>query len=203
MFENERPVLVHVALVANGVLRCGKTHLLRQLRAVRAVTIRALHEPFIHSMVKGHGELRLLLKMAAVAKRWLRLRQQIFRGLGMVGGMASDTADVALVVHGIQSILVLDGRCVASHAAIVNFFRGAAGKHEDFGFVPSTRDVRRAGPVAPLATLVRGAAFRIESGFPVRRLFPAVIDFLVAGLADFQAEVACILALSRFALLGS
>jgi hypothetical protein len=189
MFENEGAMLVHVALVANGVLGCGKTDLLRQFGAVWVVTIRAIHESLIHSMVKGHGELRLLLQMARVAKRRLWLGQQEFGGLGMVGGMAGDAAYVVLVVHGIDGIPVFDGSGVASHTAVVNFFRRPAGKDKDLGLIPSTRDVRGAGAVATLATLVGRSAFAIESGFPVGRLLPAVVDFFVAGLANFSTQI--------------
>jgi hypothetical protein len=61
MLEDERAVLVHVAFVANGVLRSGQTDLLRQFGAVRIVAVGALHKSLVYSMVKGHGKLGLLL----------------------------------------------------------------------------------------------------------------------------------------------
>ena len=42
------------------------------------VAIAALHKPFVHAMMEGHLELRLLLQVAGVAKLGLCLDQQEF-----------------------------------------------------------------------------------------------------------------------------
>ena len=78
VFVYERPLLVGVALEADGILRGGSPHLLGPHRAVHVVAIAALDQPLIHAMMEGHIELGLLLEMAAVAKLGLRLREQKF-----------------------------------------------------------------------------------------------------------------------------
>jgi hypothetical protein len=127
--------------------------------------------------------------MTGVAERGLRLRQQKLGGLGVVGGMAGDAAYVVLAVHGINGIFVFDGRGVARHAAIVNFLCRVARKNKYLRLISAASDVRRAGPMASLTTLVRRATFRIEGGFPVRGLLPSVVDFFVTGLAHLNAQV--------------
>jgi len=60
MFEHERPLLVRVALETDHILRRRRSQLMRSLRPVRIVAVRALHQSFVHSMVERHVELRLL-----------------------------------------------------------------------------------------------------------------------------------------------
>ena len=68
VLKNERPLFVRVAGKTNLVLRRRCAHLLWPRCAMRIVAIRALHQPFVHAMMKGHLKLGLLLQVAAVAK---------------------------------------------------------------------------------------------------------------------------------------
>ena len=76
VFENKRPLLVRVALEANGVLGGRSSHLVGLYRPVHVVAIAALDQAFIHAMMERHIELGFLLEMASVAKFRLRLDQQ-------------------------------------------------------------------------------------------------------------------------------
>ena len=85
---------------------------------------------------------------------------------------------------------------VAGEAAVVDFFRGMIGKDENLRLVAAAGDVGGAGAVAAFTSLMRRTTFRVEGRFPVRSLFPAVVDLLVAGLADLRAEIVGILRLA-------
>lgn len=78
MLEHIRSLLVRMACEADGILRCGCTHLLRLHRSVDIVAIAALDQAFVHAMVERHVELGLLLQVAAKAKFRLALYQQEF-----------------------------------------------------------------------------------------------------------------------------
>jgi hypothetical protein len=72
MLEYERSSLIGVTREAHDVLSRGSANLLRCHRAMRIVTVGALDQAFIYTVVKRHGELRFLLQMARVAKLGLR-----------------------------------------------------------------------------------------------------------------------------------
>ena len=75
VLEDEWSLLVHVAREADGIPPCRRTQLLSEKTAVRVVTIRAVHEPFLNAVMKGHIELRFHLQMAGVAELGLYLDQ--------------------------------------------------------------------------------------------------------------------------------
>src|SRR5580700_7480467 len=122
MLEHKRAPLVRVAREANCILRRGSTHLLRGYRSVRIVAVAALDQTFVHAVMKGHLELRLLLKMARIAKLGLGFYQQEFLGLGVVWRMAGDATHIASCMCGIDCIHVLRATSMASHAAGIDFF---------------------------------------------------------------------------------
>ena len=68
MFEDERALLVGMALEADCVLGGGSADLFGPFGAVHVVAIAALHEAFIHAMMEGHFKLSFLLEMAGVAE---------------------------------------------------------------------------------------------------------------------------------------
>jgi hypothetical protein len=107
----------------------------------------------------------------------------------MVRRMAGDATDVVLAVYRVNGVHVLSATGVAGQATGVDFFRRSRLEDEDLGFVAAARNVVRTWSVAALATLLRGATFRVEGGLPVRRFLPVVIDFLVAGFAGLRPQV--------------
>jgi hypothetical protein len=153
--------------------------------AVRIVAIGALDEAFIYSMVERHIELSFLRKMARVAKLGLSFYQQEFSSFRMMRRMAGNAADVVLRMHRIDGIHVFGASGMARQAAGVDLLRRVILEDKNLGDVPAASNMRRSGPVAAFASLVRRAAFRIERRLPVRALLPAVVDVRVASLADF------------------
>jgi hypothetical protein len=96
VFEYKRSLLVRVAREANRILRRGSPHLMRPHGAVRIVTIGALDEAFIHSMVERHIELSFFRQMARVAQLGLSFCQQEFFCFCMMRRMAGNAAHFIL-----------------------------------------------------------------------------------------------------------
>ena len=134
-------------------------------------------------MMKWHFELGLLLQMAGVTKLGLRLGQQEFFGLRVVRRMAGDATDIVLGVYRVNGIHMLRATRVATQTAGVDFFRGSILEYEYLGLVAAARHVVGSRTVATFATLMGRSAFRIQRRLPVRRLLPAIVDFLMTGLA--------------------
>lgn len=154
VFENKGPVLVDVALEANRILAGGRAHLLGGNGSVRIVAIAALHEPFVHAVMKRHIELRLLLQVAGVAKLGLCFHEQKFLGLCMMRRVTGDAAHVILAVQRVDRIHVLGTAGMAGETAFVDLFGGMIGEDEDFRFVASAGNVGGTGTVTSFASLV-------------------------------------------------
>jgi hypothetical protein len=189
MFENERPLLVRMTLEADRILRRGSPHLFGFHRSVYIVAIAALDQSLIHPVMERHVELRFLLEVAAVAKLGLGLHEQELRFCGVVWRVAGDATDIVLGVHRVDGVPVLRAAGMAGEAAFVDLLGRVILKDKNLGDVSAASDVRRSGPVAALASLVRWAVFGIEGGLPVRTLLPAVVNVLVASLADFCSYI--------------
>lgn len=157
--------------------------------SVHVVAVRALDQAFVHTMMKRHFELGLLLQMATVTKLGLRLGQQKLFGLRVMRRMAGDATDVVLRVSRVDSVHVLRPACVATQAAGIDFFRGSVLERVYLGHVAAPRDVIRPGTMAALAALLGWATLFIQCGLPVRGLLPGVVDFLMTGFAGLGAHI--------------
>ena len=123
MLVHKRPLLIRVALEADGVLRGRGAHLLWARRAVNVVAIAALHETFVHPVMEGHRKFRLFRQVAAVAKLRLGLREHEFLSFRMMRRVAGDAAHAVLRMERIQRVHVLRAAGVAREAAIGDFLR--------------------------------------------------------------------------------
>ncbi len=97
MLIDERTALIYMALQAR---RIGIEGALRHAgvrdaaggtgeRPVRIVTIRTLHEAFVHPVMRGHLKLRADIRVAAVASLILFLGQQKLRRGRMMNGVTT------------------------------------------------------------------------------------------------------------------
>ena len=75
MLKDKRASLIGVTRIANRVLCRRESYLLRRDSSVRVVTVAALNQSLVHTVVKGHAELGLLIKMTGVTKLRLSLYQ--------------------------------------------------------------------------------------------------------------------------------
>lgn len=189
VLEYERSLFIGVAGEADGILRGRSAHLLRPNCTVHVVTIRALDEPLVHTMVEGHFELGLFSQMARVAELRLCFHQQELFGLRMVRRVAGDAADIVSRVDRVDRIHMLRATGVATQAAIDNRFCGNVLECEDLGDIAAAIDVRLAGTMASFAALLGWAAQFVERGFPVRGLFPSSINVVVARFAGFRSNI--------------
>jgi hypothetical protein len=206
MLVHKRPLLIRVALEADRVLRRGSPHLFRAHRAVHVVAIAALHQPFIHPMMKRHVELRFLLEMAGVAKLWLGLDQQKLSLLGVVRRVARDATDVILQMHRVDGVHVLRAASMAIQAARADLLRRCAFKSENLGLVSSAVDMGLPRTVATFAALPRRAFLRIQSGYKVRRILKTLKEpfgwhVCVTRFARFRSNVQRWIRWARVALL--
>jgi len=153
------------------------------------VAVRALDQAFVDAVVKGHLEFSLLRQMASVAKVRLRFGQQEFLRRGVVRRVAGNAAHAVLGMHGIQSVHVLAAARVAGHTSVVDFLGRCILECEDFRNVAPACHMGRPRTVTGFASLMRRAISRVKRGLPVRGLGPIVVDFCVAGFANFCAHI--------------
>ena len=181
--------LIGMTREANGVLRRRGSHLLCPDRSVRVVAVAALNQPLIHAMVKGHAELRLLLKMAGVTKLRLGFYQQEFPGLRMVRRMTGDATDITLRVQGIDGLHLLGAGRMAGQATIIDFLGGMVFENKNLRHVTPAGNVGCPWTVASFASLFGGSPATVVQCFPVWSLFVIVVDILMAGLACIRPDV--------------
>lgn len=191
---DKRALLVGVAFEADGVLRGGHAHLLKERSSVHVVTVAASNQALVHAMVEGHGELRLLREVAGVAKLRLRFGQQEFLGLRVVGRMAGSASHAILRVDGIEGPYVLGAAGMAIQASGVDLRRGRILEHKNLGLVPAAIHVRFSRAVTRFTTMPLRPFPGVERGHKVRRIFVRLEEtfgwhILVACLADFGAYV--------------
>jgi len=161
VLKHERTSLIGVARVANRILRRRGSHLLCRYRSVRVVAVAALNQPFVHPMVKGHAELRFLLKMTGVTKLRLSSYQQEFLGLRVMRRMTGDATDIALGVLRINRIHVLGAARMASQATGIDLLSGMVFEDENLCYIAASSNVGRSRTVAPLAPLLGGSSARV------------------------------------------
>ena len=148
MLIDKRARRLGMALDANSVLLGGRLEALLFEGAVRIVAVGALHQPLVHFVVEGHGELRLDVGVALVAERRLcSLQQRIFfAGMNV---MAADAAYVPLTMCRALEVGML--AVVAALAHTIHFIRRRLDRVKDLGGIAAAFNVRLAGSMACLA----------------------------------------------------
>src|SRR5579872_7320983 len=127
--------------------------------------------------------------MAAVAQLRLALHQEVLLFLGVMGRVAIETPDLAAGVRRLRKMRLRMGLAVATQAAGAAGLPRFPGKAEYLVLVAAPGHMVCPRTMAAFATLLGGAAFFIQRGLPVRRFLPAVVNFLVTGLAGLRADV--------------
>lgn len=164
VFERERSALARVALEAGFFVDQAlidelgtRSHAPRRGKSsMRIVTIRTLHEAFIHSMFRRHGELGLNIRMAAVAESRLGRSQQELRRRRFVNRMAAIASDIAGRMRRAPDVRPRKLAGVASQTGIERLPRVQQRKGLDRGLSAARVDVRFAGTVAAFAPRLLG-----------------------------------------------
>lgn len=153
VLEDKGALLVHMALETHRVLRGRRAQLFRPEGPVGIMTIAAADQPFIHSMVERHIELRLRLQVAVVAEPGLPAQQQGAFCLRVMRRVAIETPDVVLRVNRMLEIHLLLARLMAFHAARRSFLRRCRFEMEDRCGITGILYVSRPRSVARFAPL--------------------------------------------------
>ena len=111
--------------------------------------------------------------------------------------VAVNAAYLVLPVERIRAIEVSWPGSMAGEAARIDFLRGMLREDENLRLVTTAFDVSGSRAMAPLASLMRRAASRVESCLPVRSFLPAVIDVFVASLANFRTHILSLVGVLR------
>ena len=96
VLEYEWALFIAVAFKAHQVFRTRRAQLPCQESAVRVLAVRALHQAFVHAVMKGTGELLFLVKVAGIAKLRLLVFHQELAVLGMMGAVAIRASHIVL-----------------------------------------------------------------------------------------------------------
>jgi len=155
-------------------------------RAVRIMTIRALHESFVYPVLEGHGELRLNGRVAGVTQTGFWMRQQRCVRRGVMDGM---TGGAAYTGHGVL-------RMTNSGPAKIGSVAGQAALRK---LLHRVRRWRKDGPFGRFLNMVAGGAvtaFASGSRFmmdgPASEMGIAgelLADIRMASLADVATNI--------------
>ena len=78
---------------------------------------------------------------------------------------------------------------MAGEATGAGFLPRVIGEDENLGLVAATFNMFGPGTVASFTTLLRGAGIFIQSGLPVGRFLPGVVNLFMTRLAGFSTNV--------------
>jgi len=159
MLVDERPLLVDVALIANGISAGQGPCLAHGRRPVRVMAITALHQTFIDPVVIRLGKVGFGRDMTSITQLGLALDQQVLFLLRVMGRVAVEATDIAAGVRGFREPPLLMTLTVTAQAACAGFLTGVFLEHEYFGFVAAAGDVIGAGTMAAFAPLLSRTAF--------------------------------------------
>jgi hypothetical protein len=156
---------------------------------MRIMTIAALDQALVDSMVERHLKLRLLLEVAGVTELRLCFGQQKLFDLGMMRRVTGDATHIILAVDRVDGIHVLRATGVTGHTTDIDVFRRSVLECEDLADIAAPSHMVRTRTMATLAPLVRRAARLIQCGFPVWRFLPAAVNLSMARLARLRSNV--------------
>ena len=152
VFVDKGPLLVGVALVADGIAAGRGTNLAQLRRAMHVVTIAALHQSFVDAMTVGTGKVGAGRGMAAIAKIGLSLDEQMLWFFGVMGTVAIEAAHIVAGVRGAKVALRVS-LAMALQTSLTGFGARKIGEADDFRFVAATRHVFRARAVTGFASV--------------------------------------------------
>jgi hypothetical protein len=136
------------------------------------------------AMVKGLGKVRLGRCVAAVTEFRLPSRQQKFRLLRMMRGVAIQATDIVIRMRRRLAVTLLMFLRMTAEAALIGFGPGELGKTHDLLAIATALHVRPTRPVAGFTSVTIGFG-----GLEVSRHLEVLVEILVTGLAGFHARI--------------
>jgi hypothetical protein len=197
VLENEGPAGLRMALGADRVLIGSGLQVVVPEGSMRIVAIAAADCAFVHRMVEGHIEGRLLIGMALEAELGLFSLQQMLWRLGSVDAVATEATDVGLGVRGAVEVGVRAS--MAAEAGRIGLFGAELAEAPNLRDVPTTLNVSLAGSVAAFARHTLAGMFESETGMRIVSEF--LHDIRVTSgagiLTDEVRRIICRLRLGR------
>src|SRR5215471_7775017 len=190
---DERPLLVAMAVEADCVPGRVGAQLLWSERAMRAVAVVALHQPFIYTVVKRACELRAHILVAAIAQLRRLLLHEELTFLGMVWRVTVEATNAVCQVRGTVVIALVASVLMTAQTALAGVRRRSVLKGINLCLVPAAVHVLLARAVAsftpmPFHSLVR-FQLPLHGGGEVCRAFEIRIDVLMACLAGIGTHI--------------
>ena len=176
---------VGVALGADCKLTRRRPHLMAGLRAVGIVTVTALDETNIDAVAIGPRELRLLLRVAAIAQLGLRLDQHKVDVSRFMRAVTTGATNAVSQVFRFRKILGLKAGLMTLRTDCRGLGRAECLEPDDLGDVASAINVRLARTVTGLASVL--VTMQQRGMWRTGEVF--IPHFLVAGLANFSFRV--------------
>lgn len=146
MLVHPRTTFIRVTLRADHVLIDRGPQVVVLEGAMNVMAVSALDHALIHRVMEGHVELRPDIGVALIAKRRLRLLQQVLLDLGVMDVVTTDATQARLGVWRALEVR-MDPRMTAQ-ARCNHFMRRGLGGIEDLGNVPASGDMQATRPVA-------------------------------------------------------
>jgi len=189
MFINEGPLLVGMALEANGISARQGSRLPHARRPMNVMAVVALDQAFVYAMVKGFGKVALHLLVAAVTQVKLVFGKQRLR-LGSMHAVTIDTGHpstgmlAAIEVHLVGTLSVA-GQADTQHLARFHFSQTG-----NLAPVSSTIDVGRTRSMANFAAFCASLLVWAKNAVMRRRLHHAGL-VRMTDFALFTADIFC------------
>lgn len=185
MLVDKGSARLRVALGADHVLIGRRLQIVVPESAVNVMAVAALHQAFVHAVVKRHIEGRLNLGVALKAEHGLSSLQQFFLIVATVNTVAAHATYARL---GMRRTLEVGVRSrVAAQACLINLRKCGLGRIEDFGDVARAFNVSLARAVARLAG---DPGLAVLKGQLAVRIVDELFGLgLVACGADFGSDI--------------
>ncbi len=158
---------------------------------MRIMTVRALHETFVYSMLGGHRKLRTHIGVATVAKIGLRLGQQLLRGRCFMDGVTTRADDIGGCVRTAANVCPTNLLGVAIQTRIEHLLGLQHRKRDDLRLISLSLSMCFSRAVATLAAFLFKLDPVINQCLRVRVSIKVCIDSGVAGPAHRASRVAC------------
>ena len=149
VLEYKGSARLSVALGADRILVGRRLQVIVPEGAMNIMTVAALNQAFVHSMMERHIEGRFHVGVALKAKHGLSSLQQLFLVCAAMDAVAACAADACLGMRGTFKVGMRPG--VAAQARFVHFCGRCLGRIEDLRNVAASLHMRLARAMATLA----------------------------------------------------
>jgi hypothetical protein len=153
---------------------------------MRIVAVTAAHQAFVYSVMKWLRKSRFHVRVAGIAKLWLRYLEKALLSRKLMHAVAAGATYLCFAVGGTVEIGMSSN--VTTKALVVNQFCRRLAELEDLRYISARFDVSLAGSMAVLARDPFTAVHERHARVRIVREFTYKV--LMAGLAGLGASVA-------------